>query len=439
MNSVIIICDDPRIALVRETLQPLLTAKICVVANFDAGLKVVFEKQPLVVFIQDEIDGVRGETVSRHVKSLLQGNAPQFITLDHAAVFPGLVRDFNDGINLNHPVEELITVFRKHLLKLSGISWTGQAPQASARPAPPPSADRVYELPLLERHGVPVSEQSSDSLLPVLEYPPLVLVVDPFSADSNDSKEPPASALPLLDAPSDLPVSLPRLMPIPAARECLLFPAVELPPPVVPAPAEVASPLSLPERPRMTGRSSGRLPFPVNSAPERSRVSHKTLVALLFAAGLILFISFGARPLGDAVISISSHPRSAAATPDNPPPNAGRKVPSFIPKGGFDPFYGSDRPGWEHYISKRREYFIFRQQKEIKALQMVALKNGALSHPFVSSALLELCGSATIVSSSRSIRDGYLIQQGESATGAGVTIYKKRESGEIRALVITFP
>jgi hypothetical protein len=128
MNAVIIICDDPRINLVKEAIQPLLITRISVVTNFDTGINLLFEKQPLVVFIQDEIGGVKGETVRDHVTSLFQSNSPRFITLDRADFCSGLVRNFSDGINLNLPVKELVAVFMKHLQRITGIRWAEAFP-----------------------------------------------------------------------------------------------------------------------------------------------------------------------------------------------------------------------------------------------------------------------------------------------------------------------
>ena len=117
MDSIIIICNDPRIGPVTELLQPLLTIRICIAPDFDTGLKEVFEKKPLAVFIQHEISGIKGETVIRHLTALLQTNSPQFIHLS-----PGhLVCGGDDEIDLNLPQDELVTQFRERLDRIPGV------------------------------------------------------------------------------------------------------------------------------------------------------------------------------------------------------------------------------------------------------------------------------------------------------------------------------
>ena len=129
MQTVIIICDDPRMKFVKDAIQPLLTTKISVATNFSEGLQMIFEKQPLVVFIADNICGIKRETVIHHVKSLLQSSSPRFITLDHIAVGHGLTGDFCEGINLDVPVEELVEVLRTHLEKVPSILWVEHGPR----------------------------------------------------------------------------------------------------------------------------------------------------------------------------------------------------------------------------------------------------------------------------------------------------------------------
>jgi flagellar FliL protein len=115
------------------------------------------------------------------------------------------------------------------------------------------------------------------------------------------------------------------------------------------------------------------------------------------------------------------------------------RLPSFIPKEGLDPTYGAARPGWERYVSPRLEYLIFRENGAIRALQVIALQKEAIDAPFISSALRELCGDATCMIRTRSSRDGYLIEQGQTSTKAEVIFYKKKGTGETRGVVISLP
>jgi flagellar FliL protein len=114
-------------------------------------------------------------------------------------------------------------------------------------------------------------------------------------------------------------------------------------------------------------------------------------------------------------------------------------LPSFIPKEGLDPKYGTAKPGWERYLSPRREYLVFRENGAIRAIQIMALQKDAIDASFVSAALRELCGDATCVIRSRSSRDGYLIEQGETSTKAEVIFYKTTGTGETRGVVLSLP
>jgi len=71
MLNLLFISDSPKVEYIKSVLQPVLKVIIDVVADFDHGLKDVFEKRPGTVCIQDQIGGVTGESVARHIQMLL--------------------------------------------------------------------------------------------------------------------------------------------------------------------------------------------------------------------------------------------------------------------------------------------------------------------------------------------------------------------------------
>lgn len=79
MVNLLFISNSSKIENIKNSLQPLLSVKIDIVGDFDYGLKDVFEKRPAIVFIQDQIAGVTGESVARHIQLLLGPGAPLFI------------------------------------------------------------------------------------------------------------------------------------------------------------------------------------------------------------------------------------------------------------------------------------------------------------------------------------------------------------------------
>jgi hypothetical protein len=443
MNTIIIICNDPHIVPVKEAIQPLLTAKIAIVPDFDTGLKEVFEKRPLAVFIQDEIAGVKGETVTRHIKSLLQANSPQFIHLAHVTG-PDMMREFRDGINLNLPIEELIAVFREHLSKVPGIRWKEQAAspaESVPRILPPQNSSAKDEVFSGDRPGekAPAPEDEIFSFITHFEDDaPSLPADDLFSFIGDDVPHPEGgiSAPPAPDPPSPKPVDF--------RKEQSAPPPVSVPePPLTPL-----QPAPAPDSDWMTGADSEELPFPVEAAAPtrqwRMPLAIVGVVLVTLVCGVVLYLMYPVGPKPQSSAVSQKHP-IAAPVPVAPataaPAGTVRRVtlPSFIPKEGFDPTYGTAKPGWERYVSPRREYLVFRENGVIRAIQIIALQKDTIDAPFVSAALRELCGDATCVIRSRSSRNGYLIEQGETSTKAEVMIYKTTGTGETRGVVLSLP
>jgi ammonia channel protein AmtB len=74
----------------------------------------------------------------------------------------------------------------------------------------------------------------------------------------------------------------------------------------------------------------------------------------------------------------------------------------------------------------------------IKALQIIALKQGAIDDAFVATALHELGGGVPCVSVSVSAKDSYVVEKKTMATKGEILIYRKKETGHVRGVVFTF-
>ena len=124
MLNLLFITNNSKAVDVSKVLQPLLTVIIDVVPNFDHGLKDVFEKRPATVCIQENIAGVTGESVARHIQMLLGSAAPRFILLHEgnskAKAIKGL---FELLIDLNQPHDDLAADFQRTLKSLLGEQW----------------------------------------------------------------------------------------------------------------------------------------------------------------------------------------------------------------------------------------------------------------------------------------------------------------------------
>jgi hypothetical protein len=388
MNSVIIICDDSRIELVKEAIQALLVTRVTVVSNFDAGISALFEKQPLVVFIQDDICGVKGDTVTCHVNSLFQTNSPQFVVLDRADHCPGLIRNLTDGINLNLTVEELVSLFRKHLMKVSGIRW-----------------------------------------------------LEPSFIDSNDDIIETISAVVPRVALSG---EVPDLKPLVTPKECLFFPVREISSPdmTVPVSAEIAPPGAVSDHPA-TGVEAQREVLPAATRRSWPWVPHMLRVSglMLLVCGVICVGCYSTLHDKDIphAVSPSHSVSSVRAKPFPQRPLQLRTLPSFILLEWRDPTFGASRPGWERYCSMHREFFLHQEDGVIRVVQMVALTKKALTRTFVSAALRELSGSTDVKIGTRTVHDGYLVEHGYTLNKTEVDRYTLRSTGAIRGVIVILP
>lgn len=124
MLNLLFISDSPKAEQIKNELQPLLKVIIDVVTDFDRGMKDVFEKRPATVCIQDNIGGVTGESVARHIQMLLGSGAPTFILFHtgnaKARVINGLFENLVD-LSLSH--DSVIENLLDTLKLLLGNNW----------------------------------------------------------------------------------------------------------------------------------------------------------------------------------------------------------------------------------------------------------------------------------------------------------------------------
>lgn len=145
MLNLLFISSSSKVERIRAELQPQIKLKIDVVNDFDYGLKDVFEKRPAIVFIQDHIAGVTGESVARHIQMLLGSGAPLFVFLHEGSTKAKPVKGlFEYLIDLSHTdkqiFENIVDTLKKHL----GSQWdkvfipslNNQASSQKAEPQP---------------------------------------------------------------------------------------------------------------------------------------------------------------------------------------------------------------------------------------------------------------------------------------------------------------
>lgn len=124
MVNLLFITNSTKIDAIKNDLQPLLKVKIDIVADFDFGLKDVFEKRPATVFIQDQIAGVTGESVARHIQMLLGTGTPSFIFMHEGSSKAKPIKGlFEYLIDLSQSDEKIVADIQATLKTLLGTQW----------------------------------------------------------------------------------------------------------------------------------------------------------------------------------------------------------------------------------------------------------------------------------------------------------------------------
>lgn len=171
---------------------------------------------------------------------------------------------------------------------------------------------------------------------------------------------------------------------------------------------------------------------------------------LLFSVRMPQTVSTATKPAGPPSPSVPAARQQAApmtatpkqatapapASPEQAAANA--TLPSFIPVAGRDKSFAARKPGWERYAGASAEFRIFRSKGRMKALQVLAGRGHAISEAFFKTVLKEMTGGSRSVVASSVQKDGFLIQRGAAGRNAGLLVYRKKGTGEIRAFVVSF-
>jgi len=124
MLNLLFISNSPKAQYIKKKLQPVMKVIIDVVPDFDHGLKDVFEKRPATVCIQEQISGVTGESVARHIQMLLGSGSPRFILMHEGSSKARAIKGlFEHVIDLNRPDATLARDFHDTLKSLLGDQW----------------------------------------------------------------------------------------------------------------------------------------------------------------------------------------------------------------------------------------------------------------------------------------------------------------------------
>jgi len=472
MINLLFISNSPRAELLRMHFQQMLKIRIDVVEDFDHGLKDVFEKRPVAVCIQEQIAGVTGESVARHIQLLLGNGAPSFVLMHEgnakAKPVPGL---FSYLVDLSGPFEAICDSLLKALQALLGEQWeiVYSAPPDVELPKPEatvtsPLADQLVDERIEEGSAVtpPQNVKLVQAANQVIE--PVEVMVFEHDLPGGPAAEPHAAkTVPIPSAIStdaeSLEAPVPR-DPLMAGKQPPAFlqqPVTERPvrpvqQPVTPVEATV------PEDSKTTNDTSVPVEELLQVFEEKYR-SRKRM--LRWGIGLLLLLLFGAllvwiKPRGtftnrkDAVVKqgLPTRPQQTAVvqpqisavrtTPPPVPHDAIQKVnvlPSFISQAKADPTFSKKKPGWSRYQSARRDYRLFHADGRLRAVQVIAIDGSSISPSELKQVLRDLAGKEEYRLGRQERKEGVWLERATLPGQADLLIYRSSSNGPIKAVV----
>jgi flagellar FliL protein len=398
MKSILVISNDQRTDDLIRQFRPLLKRHIGSVADFDQGLKEVFDKRPAVVFIQSEIGGISGDAVAKHIKGLLRDDSPKLVLLREAPDKPFASRNtFDDSVDLFSTNEELFNQFKSLLEKVPTLQWC---------------------------------EPVIDGQIPAEETPD-EMEVEPLAVE-QPVRQPPAPSFPA--QPTAETAAPDWRQP---GRE------VTQQPPLYGTPPLAAAGTSLDAMRKTMPEDMFGSPIPGFSAelPGRSWDSRRPW---LYIGGLLVTCAIGVAvfvvprywPGGTATDdSSTAAPQKAAVAPMQ---KQLRSLPAAIPLSGRDPAYETTHPGWERYQAGLMEYLVYREGGTIRAVQAICRRPEGISEEFIRSFLGELTGTNSYTVTGSADKMGYLAETAILPGSGELMLYRKAPGEKVRAFVVAF-
>ncbi len=498
MLNLLLISDSPKAEYIKSVLQPVLKVIVNVVTDFDHGLKDVFEKRPSVICIQDQIGGVTGESVARHIQMLLGDSAPTFILLhagnENIKAINGL---YEHLIDLSQSDDAVAEEIKKTLKFLLGDQWGKVYIPPKPEPVSVESPTTVIkelreevdtledsfssDLELSEDAGKAVescrAETINDEMAELLP-----VEVDKVCRDESPVAESAAVSNKLEEAIIDEPKhETAELKPSsPVITEPLASPEVftgVTPLKKVEVYTAVFNDSKLAKAPVVASSTPPAAEFRISQNanqieehfPEELLLAfeenyrsepmllRRTVVivlvcAICFLGGWYLvkqnsqivssltqrfLLSSGAKqsPVTVPVAVVVPSVQKTVTPPEAAQPTAPPPLPAFIPKEGHDSTYAVKNPGWERYIGESSEYRVFSASGRILAVQVLAIKNATISEILIKSILQELVGSQDYLITSRNTKANVHVENGKIQNKGEVKIYRK--NGSVMAFVVS--
>lgn len=477
MLNLLFISSHPKIDIIRKAIQPSLKIKIDVVDNFDIGLKEVFDKRAALVFIQDRIAGVTGESVARHIQMLLGSDAPSFILMHDGNPKTKPIKGVCDHlIDLSQDNTKLLADIQATLKLLLGEQWQQLhiPPQTNVPDILPTldfpegqclNADSLEEYsrsdleeitPFFDDFELPETIESEAS-------PEASWKLTPFSLDRLEKR---AEAAASTDHNITATATGPGIKHVPGTPEATAPVDDQLPT----APPQKMPALSVPDAGAMPGKSPSTPISPVDFWSEKDRRAEEIAgeealldseeddlaktgarkyqaIAVVVILGLIGGSWFLFKPsphLKQTVVKesvkanlplpVTAAPvvQQAISTTQRPATDA---LPSFIPLAGHDRAFSLQKPGWERYVGTDSEFRIFLSNRKLKAVQVLATDGHVISESRLKSILIELTGTGEYSISSHEEQFGFQVSRATVNPKADLLIYRKESA--VHAFVVS--
>ena len=418
MQNILIVSNDPRIQSLVDFFQPLIRGQINSVTDFDLGLKEVFDKRPVAVFIQSEIAGISGDAVAKHIKGLLRDESPRLVLLRDAPDKPQASRHaFDDSIDLFLPLEEVMRLTRSQLEKIAGLELleTPTSPTAPEPSAPDTGEARPVSSPAATA-GEPAPAKTEPLPAAAPPRPAAPKPVTPRAATGSGVEQ--------KSARTEQRVSPPKTAPSASAPKTTISPAA--------GKGAVPQVSTAIETPIFETEFKPR--------PTTSRIWLYLCVFLALLLGGVFFFAprwFGLKQKSSVPV-VKPVPAPPVAPPVTTGPGA-RSLPSIVPLSGRDAAYASIRPGWERYVSPTLEFLVFKEQGTLKAIQVIGRDGGSVPEQTVTALLRETFQSERYTAKSSKDQDGYLVEEGTVPGKGEILLYRKKGQDTVRALVLTWP
>ncbi len=398
MLNIYIISNNERIGYLIDLVQPFIKSKIRSASDFDRGLKEVFENRPSMVFVQNIIGDVSGDTVARHIKSLLGPDSPLIIFLDEAeAVMEKSSRWCDDRIRIDGPERDFHSAFLEILKKYF--------------------PDDLSRGPL-DKDG---------SMVPLETAPE---EVPDYGIDEDLEWMPVTERCPEVDTRESVPMKLEMFMadkddPIRGENQWVTVGDI---------------PESLDEE-NICIHEKSFSPGQYKQAGKMNKAARGLVCGLVIAVLTGSFIWFVQQGRVSGMNKTVSHPAessrpSKAEASLHEKKNDFKGLPSFIQTGWLDPQYKAGHPGWDRYVSPDLEFRLYRDKGSIKALQVIGRTTKGIAGGFLYSVLKDFSCTGPSVVENEHQENGFLVRTVKIVGTAELVTYKKRGETKLQAFVL---